>query len=153
MLFLQFEVAGQPYALDTATVVEVLPLVEWRALPGVPASVLGVFNYHGTLVPLVDLAQLAFASATAMPPETRIGVVKYPASNGEPRLLGILLVNATLLRRDESEFVGAPIRSDAPYAGDVAAGPDGMIQRIALDELVSADVWDALAMQETGDVH
>jgi chemotaxis signal transduction protein len=57
MQILTFTVAGQPYAIPSRTVLEVLPLVPARPIPLLPPYVPGVFTYRGHLVPLVDLAR------------------------------------------------------------------------------------------------
>jgi purine-binding chemotaxis protein CheW len=46
------------YALELTAVREVLPLPALTPLPGAPASLLGVFNLRGEIVPLFDTARL-----------------------------------------------------------------------------------------------
>lgn len=145
MLFLVFEIAGQRYAIDTGQVVEVLPLVEWRGMPGVVPAVRGVFSFHGTLVPLLDMTMLAFGKPAELHRDTRIALVQYPTQSSGSRMLGILLEKATgLLRRNDDEFEAAPIQSGALYAGRVATDEEGIVQRIELRELVPDEVWSAL---------
>ncbi len=149
MLFLVFDLGGQRFALDTSTVVEVLPLVEWKKLPGTPVSVLGAFSYHGTLVPVVDPGALAVGSATSARLDTRLAVVDYPVADGDSRLLAILLESATALQRlDDAAFTASPIASNAAYAGGVATTANGMIQRIHLTELVPPDLWDRMSAEQ-----
>lgn len=144
MLHLVFRLGVARYALRSAHIVEVLPLVEWRAMPGVPASVLGVFSYHGTLVPVLDLGQLVHGKATDRQ-NPRIVLVNYAAGAGAPRLLGLLVESATgLLRRREQDFDASPVSSDAQYAGPVTADENGLIQRIDLEELVPDELWERL---------
>lgn len=49
-----FVAAGHRFALDSACVQAVHPLVRARAVPGGPAWLLGVVDVHGEFVPLVD---------------------------------------------------------------------------------------------------
>jgi chemotaxis-related protein WspB len=145
MLFLVFEMADGRYAIDTAQVDEVLPLVEWRSMPGVPAAVRGVFSFHGTLVPLLDMTLLATGNPADPDRETRIALVQYPTQSNGMRQLGILLERVTgLLRRREDEFVEAPVESAAPYAGRVTSDETGIIQRIVIRDLVPDYIWEAL---------
>jgi len=58
MLFLQFQLGHDRYALDVSQVVEVLPLINVKRIPNAPAGVAGVINYRGSPVPLVDLSML-----------------------------------------------------------------------------------------------
>lgn len=145
MLYLVFEIAGHRFAMDTSKIIEVVPLVEWRALPGVPQTVRGVINYHGRLVPVLDMSLLAFNRAAQQQRETRIAVVEYTTRAGDKRPLGLLLENATrLIRREDSDFADAPVQSDVEFAGRVTMHEGAMIQQLELRELVSGDVWQAL---------
>jgi chemotaxis-related protein WspB len=141
MLFLRFQLGAQRYLINTEQLVEVLPLVEWRRMPGSPPGVLGVFNYHGTLVPVLDLSELALGVSAVGKPNLRIALVNYPIGNGEARPLGLLLENATsFIRRNEDEFSDSPVQS-AGYAGGVATDEKGLVQRLELQNLVPVDLW------------
>jgi chemotaxis-related protein WspB len=50
MLFLVFKLGTDRYAIEAAQVVEVLPLVGAKHIPGAPAGVAGILDYHGALV-------------------------------------------------------------------------------------------------------
>lgn len=55
MLLLTFKAAESFYAIDVAHVVEVVPRVDLRRLPHTPDFIAGVFDYRGTIVPVIDL--------------------------------------------------------------------------------------------------
>ena len=78
MQILTLTVAGQPYAIPSRTVLEVLPLVPARPIPLLPPFVLGVFTYRGHLVPLVDLA-IRFGAGRNPPP---CGLATHPTWRG-----------------------------------------------------------------------
>jgi len=44
-LFLQFQIGADCYVLEAAQVVQILPLVEVKRIPGAPAGIAGAFNY------------------------------------------------------------------------------------------------------------
>jgi chemotaxis-related protein WspB len=50
--------ADQRYATPTSAIVEVIPVVAVRPLPHTEPWVRGLFNYRGSLLPLLDAAQL-----------------------------------------------------------------------------------------------
>jgi purine-binding chemotaxis protein CheW len=50
-----FDIDGQRYALPLNDVERVLPMVAVSPLPQAPAVVLGVFNLHGQVIPVLDL--------------------------------------------------------------------------------------------------
>ncbi|NCA11477.1 chemotaxis protein, partial [bacterium] len=81
MQLLTFTVAGQPYAIPSRTVREVLPRVPGRPIPLLPPFVPGVFTYRGQLVPVVDLACRFGAPATdpaVRRLSTRLILVEFP---------------------------------------------------------------------------
>lgn len=52
---LVFEVGGQRYGLPAADVVELLRAVSIVPLPGAPASIEGIINLRGKVVPVLDV--------------------------------------------------------------------------------------------------
>ena len=58
MLLLILEAGGMRYGVPASRIVELLPAPELRPLPGTPAFVRGVFSYHGSIVPVIDLSAL-----------------------------------------------------------------------------------------------
>ena len=57
-------VGDDVYAIETAAVREVVAAPELASLPTAPASVLGVFNLRGEIVPVFDLAALLGLGST-----------------------------------------------------------------------------------------
>lgn len=51
MQLLTFTIAGQSYAIPSKRVIEVLPLVPARPIPGMPEYVTGLFTYRGSCCP------------------------------------------------------------------------------------------------------
>ncbi len=79
MQLLTFTIAGQPYAIPSKRVIEVLPLVPARPIPGTPEYVTGLFTYRGQLLPLVDLGTRIAATPPPRRLSTRVIVVEFPA--------------------------------------------------------------------------
>ncbi len=52
-----FGIAGQRYALDLPVVERVLRMVQVSPLPKAPPIVLGVINFHGQIIPAIDLVR------------------------------------------------------------------------------------------------
>lgn len=50
-----FSIEGQRYALHLSIVERILRMVEVSPLPQAPAIVLGVINFHGQVIPVLDL--------------------------------------------------------------------------------------------------
>ena len=138
MLFLLFQLGADRYALDARQVVEVLPLVNAKQIPLTPPAVVGVFNYRGAPVPLVDLSQLALQRPAPQRLSTRIILIEHPDNRGGKRLLGLVAEKVTdTLRREPSEFLASGISDRAtPYLGPLVTDERGMVQRIEVDQLL-----------------
>jgi purine-binding chemotaxis protein CheW len=55
---LVFSLAGERYGLETAHVLEVVPVRELRPVPCTPPFLLGVVNHRGRILPVLDLRRL-----------------------------------------------------------------------------------------------
>src|SRR5580698_5520810 len=110
MLFFLFRMGDDRYALNALQIAEVLPLVSIKAIPQAPFGVAGILDYHGILVPLIDLSQLALGRPARKCLDTRIILVNYPVRNGTYHLLGLLAERATeIMRRDPMAFVASGV--------------------------------------------
>lgn len=153
MLFLVFQVGLDRYALEAGQVVEVLPWLALKELPHALPGVAGLFNYHGELVPVIDLNEMARGERCGARLSSRIVLVRYPPRVRRQHLLGLLVekANATMML-DPGAFVSAGVRSDgAPYLGPVCATPSGVIQRVEAEALLTEAVRDALFCDEPED--
>jgi chemotaxis-related protein WspB len=149
MLFLVFQLGKDRYALDTAQVLEVLPMVVHKQIPRAPKGIAGAFTYHGATVPLLDLSEMALGRSSKVLMSTRIIVVSYRAEDGQSHPLGLLAEGATetLLRRDE-DFAEAGVAVDeAPYLGPVTSDAEGIIQRIEIQRLLPTEIRERLFRQ------
>jgi chemotaxis-related protein WspB len=151
MLLLTFIVAGEPYALDVALVIELVPRVELRAIPHAPAYLAGLLGYRGEVVPVIDLGLLLGSSSGADRLSTRIILVKSapggqnrkeeetrdPAGEGV-RVLGLIAERVIDLVEVEPEQVTpAPVHLDrAPYLYAIARTDRGFVPLISPSSLV-----------------
>lgn len=145
---LLFQVGSNLYALDTAQVVEVLPMVLLRKIDRVPDYIAGVFNYRGSIVPVIDLCHLIQGTACRSRFSTRIIIVNYPIANSSDRRhLGLMAERVTeTLNRPDIEAKKDEIPLDgASYLGEIFMDEKGMIQRIYWEHLV-ADAQHALLL-------
>src|SRR5215468_7034069 len=121
MLFLLFQLGNDRYALEASRVVEVVPLLELKKIPGAPRGVAGIFNYRGRPVPAVDLSELTLGQTAAERLSTRIVVIQYPDEAGRFQPLGLIAEHATeIIRRDRKDFAEAGLKMGAPdYLGPI----------------------------------
>jgi chemotaxis-related protein WspB len=146
MLFLIFQLGTDRYAIEAKQVVEVLPLVNLKHIPRAPLGVVGVFDYHGTPVPLIDLTQLAQGTPSRKWMSTRIILVNQRDKSGNVHPVGFLAEHATeTLRRSEEDFTDSGIAAvDAPYLGPVLTDAAGIIQRIAVQDFLAENIGSHL---------
>jgi purine-binding chemotaxis protein CheW len=88
-----FELKGGVCALDVSSVREV---VRWQAvtpLPRSPSLIQGVVDLRGSVIPVVDLAQLLCGESVVPGPRTRIAVVE-----ADGMLLGLVVDAAVDVR-------------------------------------------------------
>jgi purine-binding chemotaxis protein CheW len=72
-----FELSGQLFGLEAAQVRETLGARELTALPGLPATVSGVVNIRGRVVPAFDLRPLLQLPPSAAPEAQRLLLAEY----------------------------------------------------------------------------
>ena len=146
MLYLVFQLGPDRYAIEAAQVVEVLPLVNSKHIPRAPLRVAGVFDYHGTSVPLIDFTELAHGTPSRKWMSTRIILVNYRNRSGKPHLLGVLAEHVTeTMHRSEEDFTDSGVAvPGAPYLGPVITDPAGIIQLIGIQNLLFDSFGDHL---------
>jgi chemotaxis-related protein WspB len=154
MLFLTFQLGQDRYAIEASHVVEVLPLVCAKEIPQSPPGIAGLIDYHGMSVPLIDLAELALGKPSRKWMSTRIILVNYAAQVGPARILGVVAEQVTeTLRRSETDFQPSALAiPGAPFLGSVLADAAGMIQRVAIEDLLPEGIRNLLFPELAGAV-
>jgi chemotaxis-related protein WspB len=142
MLLVVFQAGAERFGLEVTCVREVLALPALRPLPSAPEYVAGVFDYHGTLVPAIDLSQLLAGRPARLLLSTRVILVDY----AETHLLGLVAEHATetVACRDEDWLPAGVAVEGAPYLGPILRHEDGMIQRVTVEELLAPAVRETL---------
>jgi chemotaxis-related protein WspB len=146
MLCLLFQVGEDRYAMDTAEIVEVLPLVNLTRIPQAPADVAGLFNYRGVPVPVVDLTELTIGRPADRRLNTRIVLVRVPVVDDRARIVGMIAERATrTVRWELSDFALPGLRRNgAPSLGSVATDAHGLVHWFDARTLLPASVRDLL---------
>ncbi len=89
MLALMCQVGGQRCALDTGSVVEVIPRVRLELIPGVGILFGGIARHRGESIPVVDLGQLFAGKSCSDQWSSRIVVVEI-SEEGKSRRFGLM---------------------------------------------------------------
>jgi chemotaxis-related protein WspB len=142
MLLIVFQAGAERFGLDVSRVRGVLSVPTLRSLPSAPEFVAGLFDYHGTLVPVIDLSRLLAGRPASLLLSTRIVLVDYD----DAHLLGLLAERATetvSCREEDCQPAGVTV-TGAPYLGPILRHEDGMIQRVTVEELLPESVRKTL---------
>ncbi|MBI3924812.1 MAG: chemotaxis protein CheW [Armatimonadetes bacterium] len=152
MLVLVFHLGAERYGFEAARVLEVLPRLPCRLLLGVPECVAGIFDYRGVLTPMVDLCSMFLGRPAADRLSTRLIVVEVPSGRGtDRRALGLVAERITeTISADLARLQPSRVRSDFSCMGELIPHPDGPIQLVRPDELLSPELRDRLYFEEAG---
>ena len=147
--FLIFQADGDRYALELAEVVEVLPLLNLKRIPQAARGIAGVFNYHGTPVPVVDLSAMLLDKPARESMSTRIVLVRQLGGDGQLRPLGLLAEMATeTVRLDTRQFQEPGVSvTGTPYLGPVIDDGRGIVQWVQAADLLSQPAREQLWQQ------
>lgn len=137
MLLLLFQIGKDRFGLDVSQIIEVVPLVTFKKVHRTPKYVTGLFNYRGTMVPVIDLSALISGKPSLPLLSTRIILVNFINSD-KHHILGLIAerVTETIMFREE-DFKPPVIESETTrYLGDIIPMEDGMIQRIKIENVL-----------------
>jgi chemotaxis-related protein WspB len=140
MLFILFRLGKERYALEAAHVIEVIPRLPLRPQPGTPDFVAGLFNYHGKVVPVLDLGTLTLGVPCPEQLSTRIILIHYTLRNGIKRALGLIAEAVTDAVKKEPHEFAAVATGQLPHLGKIALDDGGMVQCIVPEYLLPPEV-------------
>ncbi len=137
MLALLFYIGENLYAIDSLQVVEVIPRVNLRPIHQAPDYIVGLCNYRGAIVTVLDLGQLIQGQPCRRFLSTRIIIANYLQPSGVNTYLGLIAERVTeTLKKSDDVFSPVHIEAkDKSYLGGIAMDKRGMIQQIHLDRL------------------
>jgi chemotaxis-related protein WspB len=137
MLFLLFKIRDERYCLDASRIIEVVPMVLFKKIPHAPLYLTGLFNYRGTIVPVVDLSALLYGEPCRQALSTRIVLVDYRGSARDSHIVGLLAehVTETISRREE-DFQSSGVEvENSRFLGGVISDDEGMVQKVEVDRI------------------
>ena len=142
MLFLSVRVGRDYYAIPTADIVEILPLVNLKSIPQAPHGVVGLLDMRGTAVPVVDLSLLATGVKSRASMTTRIALLNYRPDGHSSDLLGLVAEEMTdTFQAVENDFVESGVDTpQAAYLGPVIKRGDRIVQRVDIEQLIPPQV-------------
>lgn len=142
MLLLLFETGDGRHALDSRHVVEVIPLLQAKRIPGAPDYVAGMINFRGTAVPVIDLCALAGGGPCREYFSTRIILVHYPLADDHERMIGLIAERATdVVSCSESDVRASGILlGNGAGSGAAESGQGEIVQLFNVARMIPADM-------------
>lgn len=144
MLHVLCRIGRDAYAISSATVERILPFAALKNLPGAEHGLTGILNYQGRAVPVVDLCLLLTGSAAREILNTRILLCPFPESSSGR--IGLVVEGVTEARKLEDRDFHSAGATGAPCLDDVAATPQGLIQRIELPGILPVGLLASLGL-------
>lgn len=144
--YLTFLVGAEEYAIGILRVREIIEFGEVTRIPGMPASVLGVINLRGRVVPVVDLAT-KFAAAQTNGRWRNCVVIVEVVISGENSVVGLVAdsVNQVIeLRPEEIEPPPAlGTRARLEFLEGLGRHGDRFVLILDIDRLLSEEELNA----------
>ena len=134
-LILVFFLGKERYALDARQVLRVIPAVPCRPLPQAPAYVVGLLNFEGRQVAVLDLCQLCLGRPCEPIMSTRILLVPY-----QETMLGVMVESLIETARYSMEAFAPTGIAGPPFLGGVQSVPEGTVQLLKVTDLFSDEV-------------
>jgi chemotaxis-related protein WspB len=138
VLLLLCSASGLLYAMESKDVLEVIPRVALRPAVNSPNYVSGLFNYRGSVVPVVDLTYLIQGRPSCENLSSRIIMVTQCDHQGKDQFIGLLSEGVTdTLSSPLGSFQSKGLKSQSkPYLGGMTIDERGIVQILHLNILL-----------------
>ncbi len=156
-----FHIGPERFAIDTSSITEVIPGIPARPVPAAHEALIGVVDYRGLVVPVLDLCRLFGRGDCPSRLSNRIlvctlgGDGRQWGDTGEAeRLLGILAEDVTRIATLDPDAPGSHPGPETPGVeglGRILHDADGLLQLVQVEQLIPADVLAAMTRRATED--
>jgi chemotaxis-related protein WspB len=150
MVLLEFQSGEERLSLDVSKVIEVMPVVNLKNAPHTPKYIAGLFNYRGTIVPVVDLSVLLSGKSHAPLLSTRIILVDYTGKSGSRHTLGLKAerVTETVSCREQDLQPPGVESVKSAYLGPILIDERGMIRLVEVNRLLPESLQKILFQEQ-----
>ncbi len=149
-----FHVGEERFAIDTSSITEVIPGIPARPVPAAHAALIGVIDYRGRVVPVLDLCRLFGRGDCPSRLSNRILVCtlagegrQWGEADDAERFLGVLAEDVTRIATLDPDAPGSHPGVQTPGVdglGRILHDEDGLLQLVEVGDLVPDDVLDAV---------
>jgi chemotaxis-related protein WspB len=142
MLYVLCRIGQDAYAISSEAVERVLPFAGLKALPGGARGVVGLLNYQGISVPVVDMCLLLAGVPARETVGTRLLLCPVEGLRNGYIALAVEHVSE-VARLDEAAFHPSGAAGD-PCVGQVASSGGKLIQKIHVPAILPPEVLATL---------
>jgi len=140
--YLTFHLAGEEYAVGILQIREIITYGTLTKVPHTPASIRGVINLRGNVVPVVDLGRKF--GLTASPVTDRTCIVIVEANINENRtVMGVIADSVSqVISMSENDILPAPAfgtRVRIDFLRGMGKSGDKFVLVLDIDKVLSAD--------------
>lgn len=137
MLMLKLFIGDFTYACDCEPIIEVIPLVNLQNIPSAPDFMVGLVNFGGTPIPIVDFCQLMDKRPAQKKMSSRIILFKNPDVTSTTHLMGLLAENVTqIFEENPADFIESGVKMrDLSFLGGILHKHEESIQLIDISKL------------------
>jgi purine-binding chemotaxis protein CheW len=131
----------EEYGVDIGHVQEIIHLVDIRRIPNAPPFLLGVINYRGRVISVLDLRRRLDMQAADVTSHSRIIVIE-----SGPKLLGLLVDRVTQVLRVPAAAVGMLPEEIEPFRGfvrGIAKLDARLVMVLDMDRLMTSEYFSA----------
>lgn len=144
MLHVLCRIGRDAYAISGGIVERILPFAALKSLPGAEHGLIGILNYQGRAVPVVDLCLLLTGESAREILNTRI--LLCPFAESSSGRIGLVVEGVSEARKLEERDFHSAGATGAPCLDAVTSTPEGLIQRIELPGILPAGLLASLGL-------
>jgi chemotaxis-related protein WspB len=144
-LFLQIHTGDQGYLLEARYIIRVLPLMRIRSNPVTGRGMVGIINYQGSPVSVLDLSEVLLQRPCARRVTTRLILLSVADLQGVdrssiPGAVALLAEGVSdVIRVDPKDFVASVDTGGVQCLGPTANVDGSLLQKIELPALLNAE--------------
>ncbi|MBV8035904.1 chemotaxis protein CheW [Roseateles sp.] len=144
--YLSFNLAREVFAIGILAVKEIIEFKALTEVPMMPASVRGVINLRGAVVPVVDLAQRFGRAASQVGKRSCIVIVETGTEEQGGGVLGVLVDSV----REVLDIPSADIEPAPSFGAQIRRDFIAGIGKVRGDFVILLDLSRVLSLQEIG---
>jgi len=102
-----FNVENNRYCCNCDLIIEIIPKIPLILVPHTPDYIVGVLNYGGDSVPVMDFSTILVGHPSKNSMHTRMILLRYPIKNDRIKIVGLIAENIVEVRDIDPKLFNA----------------------------------------------